>query len=81
MALKGVGFCAGERVRVRARAGDSSRSRRQRAGDGGGFRVRFGTLEHDPCTGALSASAWSSGDLRASLKRPRKQCPIPLPPG
>jgi hypothetical protein len=78
--LKGAGFCAGERVRVRARAGDSSRSRRLRAGDGGGFRVRFGALDHDPCAGSLTASAWSGGDLRASLKHAQKLCPVPMQP-
>jgi hypothetical protein len=79
--LAGLRFCAGEKVRVRARTGAVLRARRRQADDGGGFQVSFPRLEYDPCTSALWASARSDGELRASFKRPRKQCPVPLPPG
>jgi len=78
--LEGSGFCARERLRVRAHAGDSTRSRRVRADAAGRFRVRFRALHHDRCADSLTAFAMHSGDVRASLKRPRKQCPVPLPP-
>jgi hypothetical protein len=77
--LEGEGFCAGERVRVRARAGDDGASRRVRAGDDGRFRARFAALDYEPCASSLNASAWSSGELRAALKRARKLCPVPAP--
>ena len=80
--LAGSGFCAGERLRVRARAGESTRVRRVRAGESGGFRVRLGQLHYDPCSSEFRASARSAGELRASLKRPQKLCPVPMqPPG
>ena len=60
--IAGTGFCAGERVRVRA-------------DDGGEFRVRFAALTQDPCNTPVIASAWSGGDLRASLKHAQKLCP------
>ena len=78
--LAGSGFCARERLRLRARAGESTRVRRVRANESGGFRVRFGRLQYDPCSSELRASARSSGDLRASLKRPQTLCPVPMPP-
>ena len=73
--IAGTGFCAGERVRVRARTGGVHRVRRVRADDGGEFRVRFAALTHDPCNTPVIASAWSGGDLRASLKHAQKLCP------
>jgi hypothetical protein len=73
--IAGAGFCAGERVRVRARAGGVKRVRRLRADDRGEFRVRFGALDHDPCSTPVFASAWSGGELRASLKHAQKLCP------
>jgi hypothetical protein len=73
--IAGAGFCAGERVRVRARAGGIKRVRRVHADDSGEFRVRFGLLDYDPCNTPLIASAWSGGELRASLKHAQKLCP------
>jgi hypothetical protein len=73
--IAGAGFCAGERVRVRARAGGLKRVRRVRADDEGEFRVRFAALAYDPCNTAVIASAWSGGELRASLKHAQKLCP------
>ena len=78
--LAGSGFCARERLRVRARAGEGTRVRHVRAGEAGGFRVRFGQLHYDPCSSEFRASARSSGELRASLKRPQKLCPVPMQP-
>lgn len=79
--LAGSHFCAGERLRVRASAGGERRSHRVRAGARGRFRTSFPGLPYDPCTTDLRGSATGPDGVRASLKRPQRQCPVPLDPG
>jgi len=71
LALRGTGFAPGEAVRVDLLRG---RGRKRtvtaaRATAAGSFRVRYGLVALEPCSGFILATATGSSGSRATWKR------------
>lgn len=75
LTLRGVGFFAGERVRVRVVAGSAKKSKIVYAGRAGRFQVGFPTLiPFDRCNGLFAEALGARGSL-ARLKLAQPLCP------
>lgn len=75
LTLRGVGFFAGERVRVRVVAGSAKKSKIVYAGRAGRFQVGFPTMiPFDRCNGLFAEAVGARGSL-ARLKLPQPLCP------
>jgi hypothetical protein len=74
--LRGVGFAAGEHVRVSVVAGTAHAAKRMTARPTGRFVARFPSLSANACT-AFGATAIGDKGSRASYKRAPGMCPAP----
>jgi hypothetical protein len=77
--VRGTGFQAGERVLVAVEANEEGASKRVTAGAGGGFTVRFPTVEVGACPG-YSVRATGNEGTRALLSVRAPECPQPKQP-
>jgi hypothetical protein len=79
LTVRGTGFQAGERVLVAVEANEEGASKRVTAGAGGGFTVRFPTVEVGACPG-YSVRATGNEGTRALLSVRAPECPQPKQP-
>ena len=73
--VQATGFHARERVRL-VISGPALIVRNATAGSGGGFTMRLAGVSANSCQG-FSIVATGNDGSRATLKRPRGQCPLP----
>jgi hypothetical protein len=73
--LRGIGFAAGERVRLTVSLGELVAARMLRAGVAGGFTTTFASMRYGRCGPPLSVKAVGSRGSRVSWKLVPLECP------
>jgi hypothetical protein len=75
LTLRGIGFEAGERVRLNVALGERSAARMVRAGLAGGFTTTFEGLRYGRCGPSLTVKAVGSRGSRVSWTIVPLECP------
>jgi hypothetical protein len=73
--LRGVGFAAGERVRLTVSLGELIAARTLRAGVAGGFTATFASMKYGRCGPPLAVKAVGSRGSKVSWKLVPLECP------